>query len=205
MTTEDRQQLYSTVFCFMITHNINTVPIKLSPLCKSIGVDLVPLSQITANLNLFPQQIFSFWGKEDGVIHRYKDRHCIAYNDTVSTRRIRFTVCEELSHMILGHTQDVRFNMLNQNYCSETYLQYEAEARIGAGILMCNPKFFYKYESQITPNQLAELCELTTSCANTRFNILKKYKHEIIGNPDYINLPEPKHPLLNESTQLIAI
>ncbi len=205
MTIECRQQLYSTIFRFMIVHHIDDIPIELAPLCKKIGVELIPLTRITAESDLSPNEIFDIWGNSDGVVHRYQDRHCIAYNDTVSSGRKRFTICEELSHMILGHTQDTRFDIRQQNYCPATYRRYEEEARIGAGILMCNPKFFYQYESELTPRQLAELCGLTLCCANTRFQILKKYKSEILQNPDYIDLPQPKLSLLDPSAQLLAI
>lgn len=193
MTTERRQEIYSKIFQFMVDNNICSIPFEIEPLCKQIEVDLVPLTEIVAHTGLTAQEIFSIWGNEDGVIHRYQNKHRISYNDNAPHGRKRFTICEELSHMILGHTKDQRFCMCRQDYCAETYAQYEEEGRIGAGLLMCNPKFFYTYENSITPSKLAEICCLTLPCATARMNILSKYKAEIMSNTVYPFLPSPEY------------
>ena len=171
-------------------------PLKIESLCKSLGVDLIPLTRIVSDTSLTEEDIFSIWGNEDGVIQRCGNRHRISYNDTVRLGRSRFTLCEELSHMILGHTKDSKFSLSNQQYDLSTYHQYEEEARIGAGILLCNPKFFYFYQSLLQPNLLANICKITPQCARIRYDILKKYKSEITSNKVYPFLPLPEFKIM---------
>lgn len=192
MTLEKRQQLYGIIFRFMIDNEIaSSIPFEIELLCKRIGVDLVPLSKILSDTEFTAEEIFSIWGNNDGVVCRCNERHRIAYNDSVSQGRIRFTICEELSHIILGHTQDNRFNVFHQDYRPEIYQQYEEEGRIGAGLLLCNPKFFYTYQRVITPNDLSIICNITIPCAIARYNILSKHKDEIVSNSVYPFLPVP--------------
>lgn len=184
-TPERRQKLYSEMLCFMKLHKANTVPINLSGLCQSAGVQLLPLSSIIRDVGLSASDIFKIWGNEDGAINAYNEHYCIAFNDSQSPRRIRFTICEELAHMVYGHTKDAEFNVFSQNYDIEKYLQYDEEARLGAGFLACHPRFFYTYERFMNPRYLSEICNISLACATARCEIYDKYRDEIRRNISY--------------------
>lgn len=192
MTTPKRRQfLYSDILHFMKDNRVNTVPIDLNQLCSRAGVDLVPLSNIVKDAGLSADEIFNIWGNEDGSVTYFGGKHRIAYNDGQPSGRIRFTICEELAHIVFKHTEDPDFNVFCQSYNSEKYKLYDEEARIGAGFLICHPKLFYAYEHCLTPAHLSVLCDITLPCAKARHDIFKKYKPEILANPTYhfTNIP----------------
>lgn len=191
MTPERRQFLYSKMFHFMISQNINAVPFCAFSLCRKLGIEVVPLSAIVRDTGLSEDAVFSIWGNEDGVINCWGTQHKIAYNDHAPEGRIRFTLGEELSHMVFEHTKDPSFNMFHQSYHPDLYEQYEEEARIGSGLLLCHPKFFYNYQEQLTPNHLACVCGITERCAEVRYEILTRFKDEITSNGTYPLLPAP--------------
>lgn len=191
MTIERRQEIYSAIFRFMLDNEINSIPFRPLSLCNSLNIKTVPLSKMVEDTGIPEENIFYIWGNQDGVINYYNGEHKISYNDTVTDGRIRFTFGEELSHMILGHTLNPEFNMFSQNYCPEIYEQYEEEARIGSGLFMCHPKFFYCHQQALTPNNLALVCGLTTPCAKVRYDVLTRFKREITSNAVYSLLPVP--------------
>ena len=201
MTIKRRQEIYSAMFRFMIDNEITeSVPLQIVPLCKKLGVMLYPLSKITAKTGLTERNVFDIWGNEDGVIQRYGGNHKISYNDHANSRRARFTLCEELTHMVLGHTADEEFNIFRQGFSPAKYERYEEEARMGAGILLCNPKFFYYYQRVLTPSDLADICGITQQCATTRYDILKRCEPEITSNKVYPFLPLPEFEGINMLT-----
>ena len=190
-TPERRQELYSMMLQFMRLHKLNTVPLDLSSVCRAAGADLVPLSKIIEETGLTESEVFHIWGNEDGAVNAYKGRHRIAYNDKMPFGRVRFTLSEELSHMIFGHTKDPDFNIFFQKYASGKYAQYEEEARLGAGFLVCHPRFYYTYRRILNPQHLSEICKITLPCAVTRCDVYNKYEEEITQNMAYRFSPIP--------------
>lgn len=102
---------------------------------------------------------------------------------------MRFTVFEELSHILLGHTRDERFCVFAQQYPEEIYQQYEREARIAAGLLLCPPQFFYRTYPPLLERELPAACLITSQCAKTRLKVLYRYRDEIEAHPLYQELP----------------
>lgn len=193
MTTEkERDDIYTRVFSFLIAHNIQ-VPIDIRFLCALLNVDLVPLSQIENDTGLSMWDVFEIWGNEDGaanvICSGSRRTYKIAYNDYTS-RRSMFTIAEEIGHIILGHLEDPSFSIFSQTYKDETYLKYEEEARIAAGLLICPPKFYYENEKYLNEAKLSDLCHITKKCAHVRIGILNKYRDEINTHPLYDKLPE---------------
>lgn len=186
MTTPERRQiLYSKILRFMKLNKANTLPIDLNDLCNRAGVDLVPLSTIVRDTGLTAEEVFAIWGNKDGTVNYHRGRHRIGYNDAAPSSRMRFTICEELAHMVYGHTEDPDFNMFRQDYESQKYAQYDEEARIGAGFLVCHPRFFFTYDRYLKPAHLAELCDISLPCAEIRYEVYQKYKGEITSNITY--------------------
>lgn len=184
-TPERRQQLYTAMLRFMRANQAEQIPLDISALCARAGVELVPVSQIVRETGLTAEAVFSVWGNQDGAVNAYKDRHRIAYNDALPAGRVRFTLCEELAHMVYGHTADPSFNVFSQRYDAGKYAQYDEEARLGAGLLICHPKFYYTYEWFLTAKNLAELCRITLPCARVRREVFDKYREELQRNMAY--------------------
>ncbi len=197
ITNEKRRFVYDRIFKFLIDNNINKFPISIEKLCNLLNVELKPLSNIIRETSLKAQDIFDVWGNEDGCVIYYSqaNKHKIAYNDYKPTERIRFTICEECSHILLGHTQDPSFNVFLQSYTSDTYEEYDETARIGAGLILCSPKFYYNNQHLVSPTHLRTICQISQPCANTRIKVLNKYKYEIQNHPLYESLPSISVPL----------
>ena len=186
MTTPERRQvLYSKMFHFMKLHKVKTVPVQLGEVCARAGIELVSLSEIVRGTGLSKDTIFSIWGNMDGAVNCYQNRYRIAYNDAQPAGRLRFTICEEIAHIVYGHVDDPDFNLFRQSYHSVKYAQYDEEARLGAGFLVCPPKFFYSYDKFLKPEHLSRLCGISLPCAEARHDIFTRYKSEITSNLAY--------------------
>jgi hypothetical protein len=184
-TLKRRQELYSQMLGFMNKNKANVVPLDIFALCRRVGIRLVKLSELSWACGISPGEAFSVWGNEDGVICLYEGRHTIVYNDSKPLRRIRFTLCEEIAHMVFGHTADPDFMVFRQHYDQEKYALYDEEARIGAGLLVCHPKLYYAHKRILTPENLSEICNITLPCAKARCEIFDRYELEIRYNQVY--------------------
>lgn len=196
MTTPERRQiLYSRMLRFMKTYKVSSVPVDITKLCQSTGIGLIPLSKLIEDTSLSAAEIFTLWGNEDGAVHLHNRKYKIAFNDDLPSTRVRFTLCEELAHIVFDHVSDPDFNMFTQKYAPEKYLKYDEEARLGAGFLICHPRFFYTYESRLQPEHLSSLCGISLSCAKARREVYLKYKDEITTNITYqfSNIPQSKY------------
>lgn len=195
----ERNKVYEKIFRFLIQYDssgINIHPFSVEHACAILDTELTPLSQIIACTGMRDQDIFSLWGNEDGTVNAWCEKEQfhirIAYNDHQKIERQRFTICEELSHIILGHIYDQTFNVFNQNYQDDIYAKYDCEARAGAGLLLCNPKFYYQNKNSLTLETLEGICSITPSCAKVRRDVFDRFQDEIINFPLYHSLPAPK-------------
>lgn len=197
-----RHYVYDTVFQFIIDNNLKVFPISVQKLCSLLNTELVTLSDIVRHSNLRIKDVFDIWGNEDGCVMAYEHNgtlyHKIAYNDNKPLERIRFTVCEECMHILLGHTKNPSFNAFQQSYSPPTYAQYDEEARIGAGLIICPSQFYYAHSNEISSTYLCRICRISEPCANIRIKVLDKYKNELQQRPLYKQLP----PISVSLTQL---
>lgn len=185
-----RQEIYSIAFKFLIENNISTIPVWTEDICKQLNIRLVSLSDIVRDSGLSEEEVFACRGNEDGVLQSYGNTYKIALNDRKPLKRQRFTIMEEISHRLLGHISDERFNIFSQAYDEATYRRYEEEARMCAGILLCPPQFFYdEYNKQMSSNFFETVYNVSAPCAKTRIDILSKYEYEIKSCELYKSLP----------------
>lgn len=192
MTYNRQQQIYSAIFLTMISVGTISLPLDVEELCSVLGIELCPLSEILEGTGLSSEDVFRIWGNRDGVCMHHGNQRKIAYNDYLPRGRTRFTICEEVAHFIIGHTKDQRFNIFDQQYDHDTYKRYEEEARMGAGLLLCQPQYFYRHTDLLTPEVVAYLCDITGCCAKVRCDILTRYKRDITQNPYFDVLPQPE-------------
>lgn len=203
MTNEQQHDLYTKAFTLILDHPeiFRTFPLDTDLLCEALGIELHPLSGISRAARLPREALFRIWGNEDGVILTYKDRPKIAYNDQKMRQRQRFTICEEVSHYILGHTDDPRFNIFSQDYDPYVYQCCEEEARICAGILLCQPQYFYKNPKQMTPVAISRLCDISWECAMVRHDSLLRFRQAVTSHHLYDRLPQPHLSLAGTKIQ----
>ena len=192
ITNERCQQVYTTIFSTMIANHALSLPLHIGNLCDSLGIELCPLSDIIAGTGLPEQALFDIWGNEDGAVMQFNGHNKIAYNDSLPRCRVRFTICEEISHVVLHHVEDSRFNAFNQSYGSRIYLEYEEEARIGAGLMLCQPQYFFPHRDLLTPSSVSYLCDITNKYAEVRCDVLSRFEDSITSNPLFHLLPQPK-------------
>lgn len=165
MMTE-RDTLVIRTANYVIQRNVYRLPVNIMSVCCSYGIRLLPASEyIIRGMN--PQILFGTWGNPDGSAVSLGDNHVINYNDMVPENRQRFTLAEELMHILLGHTKDHRFNAFAQTYPEEVYMQYESEAKHGAGMILVPPSVYFKYRAIYGLDQIAKLCRVSRACAYT--------------------------------------
>lgn len=192
MIDEDRRkEIYNVAFKFLIDNNISTIPVWTEKLCQKLGIELVSLSEIIRNTGLTEQTIFACWGNEDGVLQVWSNVYKIAYNDKMPIKRRRFTIMEEISHKLLDHISDERFNIFSQLYDEATYQRYEEEARMCAGLILCPPQFFYNtYYRRIPKDIFKSVYNVSGHCAEARIGVLSKFEYEIKSCELYRSLPK---------------
>ena len=187
-----RKEIYNIAFGFLIDHQISTIPVWTEDLCQMLGIELVKLSDIVQNTGFTKNRTFSFWGNEDGALHSFGDIFRIAYNDEKPIKRQRFTIMEEISHKLLKHYLDSRFNIFSQDYDEATYRRYEEEARMCAGIIICPPQYFYEYKEVMSKRMFKTVYNVSEPCATTRIDVFSKFEKEIKSSYLYDFLPTIK-------------
>ena len=192
MIDEDRRkEIYNVAFKFLIDNKISTIPVWTKELCQKLGIELVSLSDIIGNTGLSERDIFGFWWNEDGSLQAYGNICRIAFNDRKPIKRQRFTIMEEISHRLLNHISDERFNIFSQSYDEATYQRYEEEARMCAGLILCPPQFFYNtYYKRISKDVFKKVYNVSDNCAETRIGVLSKFEYEIKSCELYRSLPK---------------
>ena len=137
----------------LVRRHALTLPVDVAAICPVYGARLLSLSELEKK-GLDAEAVFAVWGNRDGVA-------------MASRRRIRFTLAEELMHLLLGHTEDERFRLGEQSYDAETYALYEAEAKHGACMLLVPPTVYFRYRELYGLGGIARLCRVSRACAWT--------------------------------------
>ncbi len=150
----------------LVRKYVYRLPVDVAALCTLCGARLMPLSELT-DRGMERSAVFAVWGNPDGVAMSSSTRWAIGYNDRAAANRIRFTLAEELMHLLLGHTEDERFALARQSYDEESYQRYEAEAKHGASMLLVPPSVYFRYRTVCAPAALARLCRVSTACVRT--------------------------------------
>ena len=151
MTERDRFVVRTA--CELVRRHGYTLPIDVSALCAVYGTRLVSLSELEKG-GMDREAVFAVWGNRDGVAMSGRLGRAIGYNDRAAEKRIRFTLSEELMHLLLGHTQDRRFSVFSQSYDEET-----------ACMLLIPPTVYFRYRALYGTAGIARLCQVSRACA----------------------------------------
>ncbi len=166
-----------------------SLPLNIEALCRTLELELRPLSAIVRESGMSAAEVCAFWGNPDGALQRLGGRYVIGYNDARPARRQRFTLCEEIAHRLLGHLDEPGFSVFNQDYREEVYQRCEEEARTAAGMLLCPPRWYFAHEQELTERALMRRCGVSLACAR---HILADYARlgaEIRACPTYGFVP----------------
>ena len=150
----------------LVRRHALTLPVDVAAVCPIYGARLLSLSELEQK-GLDAESVFAVWGNRDGVAMASRRGRTIGYNDRAAEKRIRFTLAEELMHLLLGHTEDERFRLGEQSYDAETYALYEAEAKHGACMLLVPPTVYFRYRELYGLGGIARLCRVSRACAWT--------------------------------------
>ena len=163
--TERERRVVRTANELVRRHGL-TLPVDVAALCRHYGARLVTLSELERR-GMSREAVFAVWGNRDGVAMASRRGRTIGYNDRAAEKRVRFTLAEELMHLLLGHTEDERFRLGEQSYDAGTYALYEAEAKRGACMLLVPPTVYFRYRELYGVGGIARLCRVSRACAWT--------------------------------------
>lgn len=184
-TKSERNAIYDKVFQLLIDCHITMLPVSLNRILDFLEVSMIPLSRIIRGSRLSKEEILKVWGNNDGHLmanlDHGKEKLQIAYNDLdIPKGRIRFTISEEIAHIILEHYKDNMYRISNPTkWCDETYQQHEIQARLAAGLILCPPPVFDLIPSYLNIKAISGLCNITTECARMRLSMLLQHGYEI--------------------------
>ena len=140
------------------------LPVDVAALCAVNHARLISLTELEKS-GMDREAVFAVWGNRDGVAMSGRRGRAIGYNDRTAEKRVRFTLAEELMHLLLGHTRDKGFAVASQSYDEETYARYEAEAKHGACMLLIPPTVYFRYRALYDTAGIARLCNVSRACA----------------------------------------
>jgi Zn-dependent peptidase ImmA (M78 family) len=187
--------------------NVTSFPVDLKTIAYFNRIKLLPLSKQIAD-GQDQNIIFEFWQNTDGAAHVYckrgHDIRIIGYNDRKPPRRVRFTLAEEIMHIILGHSYDIHFDVNGGRFDPEIYAAYEEEAHLAAGLLLCNPKTCYRldFERQLTESDLMRIFLVSRDCAYRTICDLHEYEQVIKNSPHYKKLNAPVVSLYRRTSKI---
>ncbi|MBR0208204.1 MAG: ImmA/IrrE family metallo-endopeptidase [Oscillospiraceae bacterium] len=162
----------------LVRRHALTLPVDVAALCPLYGARLLSLSELEEK-GLDPEAVFAVWGNRDGVAMASRRGRTIGYNDRAAEKRIRFTLAEELMHLLLGHTEDARFRLGEQSYDEATYALYEEEAKRGACMLLIPPTVYFRYRALYGVAGIARLCRVSHACAWTAAQYYDRNEKEL--------------------------
>lgn len=162
----DRQRLVFDTANGILSRYAFTLPVDVFRICRVLDVDLIPLSRYEEQ-GFTEEEMRIVWGNPDGAASHFNGRPVIGYNDRAPMHRQRFTLAEELMHVLLGHVCDPRFNAFTQEYDPAIYTRYEYEAKTAAGLILFPAFFYFRHRRSYDLHTLARACDISDACAVT--------------------------------------
>lgn len=163
---------------YLLDHHVYKLPVEPYKIAKAYKIRLYSASYYCGK-GMDKDALFDIWGNSDGSAMSYGEEHVINYNDNMPYNRQRFTIAEELMHILLGHTRDKRFSVFSQDYSREVYLQYEHEAKTAAGLLLMPLPVYFSYRPRRSLEDIASACMVSNACAYTSAQYIKGNEAEL--------------------------
>ncbi len=176
---------------------IPETPFDVFALCRRFGIELMPLSYFLEK-GIPREAFFALIGNTDGAAVTDGRSVKILYNGEKPRHRVRFTLMEELSHTLLGHLNDERFDIRNE-LDDIAYSQYEAEAKACAGLLLMSPPAYFRLRKNYTLSQIAAIFDISIGAAYLAARFCNEHEEELRAAygkfaPHCLNLLKFKSP-----------
>ena len=133
----------------LINEEITELPVKIGPLCRNMGITL---------------RHFTPTDNNDGKSLILDGRAVILVSDQCSIARQRFTAAHEMGHILLGHVGE--YQLVNREPSSADN-PIEQAANVFASRVLAPACVLWALGAR-TPEQIAELCEISYTAAKFR-------------------------------------
>ena len=163
---------------YLLDHHVTRLPVEPYKIAKAYNIKMCSASYY-AEQGMERDALFDIWGNSDGSAMSYGKQHVINYNNEMPYNRQRFTIAEELMHILLGHTRDKRFSVFSQDYSPEVYDEYEHEAKTAAGLLLMPLPVYFRYHPYRSLEVIASACMISNACAFTSAQFIVKNESEL--------------------------
>ncbi len=152
----------------LIRHKIDTLPVKISRICKAEGI---VVSSYSKGAEVIKALGFEESTRDnDGFAVKLFGRSCIFYDDSCSVQRQRFTVAHEYGHFVNG---DVGEKPTNRNKePSEEDNEVESGANIVASRILAPACVLWALDVH-TAEEIAKLCDISIDAAQWRMKRLE--------------------------------
>ena len=174
-----------------IHRNVTSFPVDLIKMASDNNIKVMSLTDHIAN-GLTEQQAFDLWGNDDGAAMFIRGYLVIGYNDRKPAKRIRFTLAHEIMHIVLCHMLDLQADEGSQYYKPDIAEEYELEANLAAGLLLCHPKVCYSLRNSMNEKALQRLFGVSHDCALRVLNDLHEYDAVIHKDKVYRKMAMPE-------------
>ncbi len=162
----DREQLIFHVSNYIVDKYVWSLPVNIKNIYNILNIKIVPLSEYLT-LGMTREEVYAVWGNTDGAASKMGSEYAVGFNDVkVSEKRARFTLAEELSHILLGHTDDPLFNAFRTGAQPDVYDRYEAEAKATASLILIPGAFWLRHKGAGI-HRMAKVCGVSEACAYT--------------------------------------
>lgn len=149
MNYTDYQTTRDAVWRLLIDLNISELPVKVSDICKQLGIEV---------------KLYTPKDKNDGMSFVANGKPVIMVSNEVFLPRQRFTAAHELGHILLGHVG--KYKLVNREP-SQNDNPIEHEANIFASRLLAPACVLWGCRVK-TPEQIETLCNISHQSAEFR-------------------------------------
>ena len=174
----DREKRALKCVNHLLDHFVYKLPVEPYKIAKAYNIKMCSASYY-AEQGMERDALFAIWGNSDGSAMSYGKQHVINYNNAMPYNRQRFTIAEELMHILLGHTRDKRFSVFSQDYSPDVYDEYEHEAKTAAGLLLMPLPVYFRYHPYRSLEAIANACMISNACAFTSMQYIVKNEAEL--------------------------
>ena len=153
MNDQNYQNARDQVWALLIQQNIRELPVRVSGICRDLGMSVKTLDD----------------AKSDGYSAVVDGRPVIVISTACTVQRQRFTLAHELGHVILGHVD--RYRLINREPSPDDN-PIEQAANVFASRLLAPACVLWGCNAK-TPEQIAELCDISLQAATYRAERMK--------------------------------
>lgn len=166
---------YEAALQFILEQGIHSLPVEPFSICEKNGWKLIPVNEFCAQRGYDPELMLSSVIMSDygAAIHTVANNsYCIVYNDKHDDETIRWIICHEIAHIILGHFNSTAHIISKGVLSPDEYVRCEQEAEWFTRTLFAPPPVLAAIGSTKS-TQISELCAISDECAGRAMLFLR--------------------------------